>query len=68
MSREDPARPLPDTFDRTVAELGALLFKGYVRYRKGRERIERTGAEGALSPGERPASDTRTHASGDSEN
>jgi len=55
MSRRDLIHPLPDSLDATIDELGALLLKGYVRYRRGREWIERVEGEAPDVPGERPA-------------
>jgi len=68
MSRRDLIHPLPDSLDATIDELGALLCAGYLRYRRGRERIERVEGEVAGTPGEQPAATTKTPASGDSEN
>jgi len=65
---QDEIRPLPDSLDATIAELGALLLKGYVRYRRGREWIERVEGEAIRSPVQQPTTTTKTPTPGDSEN
>ena len=68
MSKKDPTRPLPNTLEGTIAELGALLFSGYVRYQAARKRTEMNMGEAPRSPGETLSPDTKTLLSGDLEN